>query len=224
MPIAGTPCSSRASVSSESNRLSSSLALDWPRFLLSTIAFAHSQLSRFYWRSSRSGVLPDGYDASSIAAQALLQFFLHSEGRHSRDPSVVSWALRRYVLREVNRLRHLKENRLLRNEPDLVLVPQPDASAVSPIDLIPDPFARPDEALLEAEAEEQRTRLAERFARILSAEPDLHVLWQHVLAGSSRPRELASAMHLPVRRVENLQKRLRRRWQVFEKACLVKKV
>src|SRR5881392_55308 len=52
-----------------------------------------------YWRSSRSGVLPDGYDASSIAAQAFLQFFLHSETRHSRDPSLISWTLRRYVLR-----------------------------------------------------------------------------------------------------------------------------
>src|SRR4051812_17811828 len=125
MPIAGTPCSLRASVSPESNRPRAAASLDWPRLLLSTIAFAHSQLSRFYWRSSRTGVLPDGYDASSIAAQAFLQFFLHSEGRHSRDPSVVSWTLRRYVLREVNRLRHLKENRLLRNEPDLARVPQP---------------------------------------------------------------------------------------------------
>ena len=87
---------------------------------------------------------------------------------------------------------------------------------------IPDPFPRPDEALLEREAEEQRTRSTERFTRLLSAEPDLLVLWRHVLAGSSRPRDVASVMHLPVRRVENLQKRLRRRWDLFEKARSVK--
>jgi hypothetical protein len=108
------------------------------------------------------------------------------------------------------------------NEPDLARVPQPDAPALSPIDLIPDPFPRPDEALLETEAEVHRSRLTEGFNQILSAEPDLQVLWHHVLAGSSRPRDLALAMHLPVRRVENLQKRLRRRWQLFEKARSVK--
>jgi hypothetical protein len=87
---------------------------------------------------------------------------------------------------------------------------------------IPDPFPRPDEALLETEAEEHRTRLTEGFTQILSAESDLQILWRHVLAGSSRPRDLASAMHLPVRRVENLQKRLRRRWDLFEKTHSVK--
>jgi hypothetical protein len=58
---------------------------------------------------------------------------------------------------------------------------------------------------------------------IFSTEQDLQVLWRHVLAGSSRPRDLASAMHLPVRSVDNLQKHLRRRWHVFEKQRLTKK-
>jgi hypothetical protein len=94
-PALGKQVSPHATVSSSSRRTRRPPcpAPDLPRLLRSAIAFAHSQLRRFFWRSSRTGVLPDGYDASSIAAQAFLQFFLHSKEPHSRNSSAMSWML-----------------------------------------------------------------------------------------------------------------------------------
>ena len=44
---------------------------DWERLLRDTEEFAELQIDRLYWRGRKKGVLPDGYDASSIAAEAV---------------------------------------------------------------------------------------------------------------------------------------------------------
>ena len=92
---------------------------------------------------------PHGYDPSSIAAQAILDILKtlppqSREGERPREPHIpdmltnpllqtqtgcpnnLAEAIQRRVRQHVNRLHHLKENFVTRNEPDLaVLGPSP---------------------------------------------------------------------------------------------------
>src|SRR3954454_13496481 len=50
--------------------------LDWPALLQDLIHFAQYQIDRLRWRYHHGGVLPEGFDAQSLASEAIHQFFL----------------------------------------------------------------------------------------------------------------------------------------------------
>ena len=58
---------------------------DWASLLRETEAFAEWQIARHYWRGERGGVLPDGYDASAVAAEAVREV-LREEAEGSCGP------------------------------------------------------------------------------------------------------------------------------------------
>ena len=60
-------------------------AVDWNLFLEQTVLYATYQIGRLRWRGDPGGVLPFGYDANSIAAEAILELL-------STDPSLTSAA------------------------------------------------------------------------------------------------------------------------------------
>ncbi len=49
---------------------------NWEFLFRQTLLFAHYQVRCLYWRGDDDGLLPDGYDANSLAAQAFLEFLL----------------------------------------------------------------------------------------------------------------------------------------------------
>jgi hypothetical protein len=118
----------------------------WEDVFRQTISFAEYQVKRLRWRCQVDGVLPCGYDANSLAAQAVMRFLQKSaapsrrsscriarqENRKSIFVSGMVWQIKRHVLREVTRLHHLKENWIVSNEADLALVGDGDGNLVSP--------------------------------------------------------------------------------------------
>jgi hypothetical protein len=78
------------------------------------------------WRGEYGGVLADGHDPASIASDAWFQVFPPTNHTNGALPSQsleeIRHQLRRQVRREINRLHHRKENRCVRNEPDLAPV------------------------------------------------------------------------------------------------------
>jgi hypothetical protein len=48
---------------------------DWQLLLDEALLFATERVNRFRWRGSKAGVLPDGYDAEAIAAEAIAELF-----------------------------------------------------------------------------------------------------------------------------------------------------
>jgi hypothetical protein len=50
-----------------------STAPDWDALFKQTELFAANQVSRLRWRGAVRGLLPDGYDPNSIAAEAFLE-------------------------------------------------------------------------------------------------------------------------------------------------------
>jgi hypothetical protein len=127
----------------------------------------------------------------------------------------ILWQINRIILRIVTRLHHRKENRLLLNAPDLVPVQDQDGQLVNPLELIPGIDTPPDEALLQKESLIEWHFLKTRFELFLAKDRPLIKLFELNWDGLSKPQSLAAHLQLPVRRVENLRKRLQRKWLRF---------
>ena len=187
--------------------------------------YAASHINRWHWRGSLEGVLPDGFDPSSVAAEALYDFFRAPLRLAFPQPgaggveSALLRTLERRVRTIVNRLHHRAENRLLRNEPDLAPVFLDDGEPARLIDLIPDPSDSPDTALLKNESLHEFEAFKSAFSLCLADDPKLIQLLEHFCDGRWRPNDLASSLHLPVCRVKNLRRRFLRRWHHFRHKC-----
>jgi len=130
----------------------------------------------------------------------------------------ILWEIKRLVLRQVSRLHHLKEDWLLSSEADLALVRDQDGDLVNPLELIPAPDVQPDEALIRKESFIEYAKLKLRFEVFLAKERRLLTLFELNCDGISKPQDLAGRLKLRVRTIENLQKRLRRKWFTFSKS------
>ena len=195
---------------------SSALAQNWILLLHQTRIFAQDHINRRLWRGDPGGVLPDGHDAHSIAAQALTDFCQennHPPGREPTDAEVpaILCDLQQRVRRHVDRLHHRKENFLLRNEPDLARVFTDDGEAVSPIELLPAPEPTGLQALLRKEDEAE----VRQFKAFLGRERRLKTLFDSLCDGFRKPKALAGKLKLKVQTIKSLLKQLRRRWARF---------
>jgi hypothetical protein len=186
---------------------------EWSFLLHQTIQFAEYQISRLHWRGDYGGVLPEGFDAKSLAAQAVANFLAN---RTSPLPlSAILWQLKGHVLRHVSRLHHLKENWLVSSEADLAPVRDMDGEPVSPIELIPAPDVRPDKALLHQESVSQFHQLKSRFEAFLAKDRALINLLELGCDGISKPQAVAAHLKIGIRTIRNQRKRLLRQWRAF---------
>ena len=129
----------------------------------------------------------------------------------------ILWEVKRLVLKHVTRLHHLKENWLLSNEADLAFVLGQDGDMVSPLELIPAPDVQPDEALIRKESLIEYYQLKFQFEVFLAKERQLLNLFELNCDGISKPQALAARLKLGVRTIENLQRRLQRKWLAFSR-------
>src|ERR1051325_3578905 len=154
----------------------------WELLINGARAFASQHLHRRRWRGAFGGVRPDGYAADSIAAEAVAEVWK----RPRKAPVEFHTAadeLRRLVSKHVDRLRHRKENSLLRNEADLALVLTDDGELISLLESLPAPEAGPAETLIRREDAAQ----AGQFRASLGRERRLKTLFDLLSAGITRP-------------------------------------
>ena len=195
-------------------------AENWEFLLNQTILYAAGHVSRWHWRGSLRGVLPDGFDPNALAAEAITEFLQKSaqNGELLHLPITdIQRNLERRVRRHINRLHHRSENRLIRNEPDLVRVTLDDGEAVSLIELIEDQSPRPDHALLEKGSQLQFDQFKRDFSAFLGKERRLVKLLQLYCNGQSRPQDMASTLKLGRSTIKNLRRQFRRRWAEFHR-------
>ena len=215
-------------------------AKDWEVLWRQILSFAEYQVRRLRWRGQSGGVLPEGFDPNSIAAQAIMEFlqqfpepsqpcstsdslspcekspFSPSEGEKARMRGSIPWQIKRLVLKQVTRLHHLKENHIVTNEADLAPVVQ-NGDFINTLEFIPASDLQPDEALIQKESLIEYKKLKYRFQLFLEGNQNLLYLFALRCDGVTKPQLLASQLNLRVRTVENLQKRLRRKWFAFLK-------
>ena len=195
-------------------------AENWEFLLNQTILYATGHVNRWHWRGSLGGVLPDGFDPNALAAEAITEFLQNSSqnGELLHLPVTdIQRNLERRVRRHINRLHHRSENRLIRNEPDLVRVTLDDGEAVSLIELVEDQSPRPDDALLEKESQLQFDQFKRDFSAFLGKDRRLVKLLHLYCNEQSRPQEMASTLKLSRSTVKNLQRQFRRRWAEFHR-------
>jgi hypothetical protein len=183
----------------------------WGFLLQQTLLFAHYQVKRLRWRGAFGGVMPDGYDPNSIAAQAFLDFFL-SDNRLDRPLEEILRELKRLVFKHVNRLHHRKENVILSNAEDLAPV-EIDEELFNPIALVPvDPIHHPDSVLLEKESLARFESSKLRFSSFLKRERRLRKVFHLLCDQVEKPRAVARKLKIRRATVSTLRKQLRRRW------------
>jgi len=220
----------------------------WEEIFKEALLFAEYQVSRCLWRGRKGGVLPEGFDANSIAAQAIMDFLAagqsvpmpgSAEGvsgsllyrdlilpnnrstvlpKHGPSADPALREIKRLILKQVTRLHHLKENFLVSNDADLCLVRSSDGEWKSPVELIPSPGVQPDEALIRKESFLEFEKLKLRFVIFLGKESRLIHLLGLNYDGIHRPQQLAARLKLRRRTVENLQQKLQRRWLRFSQS------
>src|SRR5215469_3196360 len=114
--------------------------------------YAAERIEWVRWRGDFGGVLPEGYDPAAIVSQSLLELQVaRNNPTQPRAPlPELQHELRRIVRRQINRLYRLRENRIVRNEPDLTpAVADVDDEFCSPTHLIPGPDPTPLDIALE---------------------------------------------------------------------------
>jgi hypothetical protein len=214
----------------------------WEFLFQKTLRFAQYQIDRLPWRGEPGGILPDGFDANSIAAQAIMDWLASlasdnarlvyeappSVSHHLIEPPNASTIiqrfndltspqrdLNRFVLKHVTRLHHRKENFLMRNAEDLLPVLDMDDEPISILELIPAPDGPPDASLLNNESLSQVHELKTRFEAFLAKDRPLINLFELGWDGISKPQTVAAHLKLAMGTVRSRRKRLKRKWQAF---------
>jgi len=201
-------------------QLSTLNQLDWSLLLKQTKWFARRQMKRYFWRGEeKGGLLPDGYEPRSIAAEAVAEFLNELSTFNPQlanlNQEQVRRGLRRRAHHLIDRLRHRTENRLFRNEEDLAPFMTDDGETIVIWELIPAPDATPLEELLYKEECAEVEKLKDEFIVFLGKDRLLKNVFACQWAGEFKPKAIARALKLPVRAIQHLQRRLKRRGTVF---------
>jgi hypothetical protein len=187
----------------------------WEFLFHHTLLFAHYQVQRLRWRGVHGGIMPDGYDANSLAAEAFLDFFLTENLKPNPNRSLdeILYELKGLVLKHVTRVHHRRENFIISQAEDLSPIQNED-EFLNRIELIrDDPVHHPDVVLLEKEAIASFESSKSQFSAFLNGEPRLRTFFHTLCDDVEKPRDLAGKLKLRRTRVANFRKQLRRRWR-----------
>ena len=181
---------------------------NWEEILPRLVLFADREISGRKWRGDSKGVLPEGADASSVAAEVVMKAL---QGKARLGPG---WTLerlekelRRMVSNEVRRLHKLKETGAMRSEWEVVK-PGVNGEARSVLAWIPGGAGGTD--LAELQAEDKARQMADsRIAERLEGE-DVRRLFLCLRTRTVKRRDIASKLGMSATEVTNCRKRLNR--------------
>jgi len=208
-PLPATPTSSAAPITDK----------DWQFLLKSTQYFANSEIHGYCWRAVGGGVLPSGYDASSIVAEAVAELFTEqTENGLILHPHQLEADLKKRARKIINRFHHRMENRIMRNEPDLARFLTDDGETISITEIVPAPDPTPLDILLEKEDAAQFEQLKATIRGVLAKDRLLLKLFECFCDDILKPKDQAKALKVPVLAIQKLQRRLQRKLARF-RAC-----
>ena len=205
-----------------------STAPDWDALFKQTELFAANQVDRLRWRGATRGLLPNGYDPNSIAAEAFLELFQNplpnnlttrwAPHTEVYQPATLLKHLRHRVRMLINRLHHRMETSLLRNEADLAPVQLHDAEIVPFWETVPSPDPTPFEHAVQSENLALET-FKRDFDAFLGKDRQLKKVFAFHCDGIFKPKALAAKLKLKHRVILKLRKRLRSRLTQFLKGA-----
>jgi len=182
---------------------------DWKTLLKETEMFAKGQIRRRWWRGRKGGVIPEGQDANSIAAEVAIKL-LSGKGRLAPGwtRERLQKELNRLASNEIRRLYGLKETELMRNEWD-ILRPTPEGKLRSIFDRMQGSAGGGElvDKKQEAAREGDRRKLESKLGRDERAKGVLNCLY----CGVRKRRHIAAKLGIDVKAVTAARKRLERK-------------
>ena len=182
---------------------------DWKSLLKDTECFAREQIRRRRWRGGKGGVLPEGYDANSIAAEVAVKVLA------GKCRLTLGWTrerlqkeLNRLVSNEIRRLHALMETELMRNEWDL-LRPTPEGKLRSIFQRMKAPGGGGE--LFNKEQEATRERDRRKLESKLGGDERAKGVLNCLYSGMRKRRHIAAKLGIDVKAVTAARKRLERK-------------
>jgi len=164
--------------------------VQWGFLLRRTTIFATRLVSCFSWRGSVGGILPEGYDPSSVAAQAVAEWLQNApkqsnENFHQFPLTQTCRDLEFLVRKQVHQLRNRMENVLVCNEEDQVTNLLEDGEIPRLTESAPAPDANPSEMAAECEADVDVDVCQPAFEWYIRADASAHVVLRDTLQNFS---------------------------------------
>ena len=186
---------------------------DWQLLLKKTAEFAYIEIRYgYYWREDYAGVLPDGYDARSVAEEAVAELLTEQqENGLVVEPHLLKVELKKRARKIINRLHHRMENRIMRNTEDLLPFLTDDGETISVVEKVPAPDPSPLEVLIEKEDAIRFEEFKAEIRGVLAQERLLLRLFDCFCADICKPKDQARKLKLAVCHMQDLRRRLRRK-------------
>ena len=196
---------------------------DWPLLLQQTERFAGTEIRGYGWREVSEGVLPSGYDASSVAAEAIAEFLREQAAQpFALTPQQLRQPLKKCARKIINRLHHRMENEIMVSECDLYPIVHEYGEVIGALETFPGPDLDAAEILLAKEQAAEFEQLKLQFVSLLDRDKLLKELFGCFCAGIIKREAIARELGLPVNAIKNAQARLGRRQKEFR--CWRKKL
>jgi hypothetical protein len=192
---------------------------DWETLLPELVAFAKQEIMRRRWRGGRSEVLPEGYDANSVASEVI------AAALRGKSRLVLGWTrerlmreLSRMVSNEVRRLHKLQETKKMRSEWEVLSL---DANGEARSVFAPMRATTSGGSLHDTELLARKKARAEAELKIATAlrggDEMVEKLFHCLRDGVVKRQEIAARLGMSVPGVTNCRKRLDRRLEELEK-------
>jgi hypothetical protein len=198
---------------------------DWESLQAGLTRFAEQEIRRRRWRGERDGVLPEGCDANSVAAEVIASA-LQGKARLAEGwtRERLMRELERKVSNEVRRLHKLQEARRMLSEWE-VLSPREDGQVRSVFDEIPGRVQswagnEANEAGLQARDKVRKEAESLIAARLHGEGEMVERLFGCLREGVVKRREIAAKLGISLDAVTNCRKRLNRKLEeLTEPGC-----
>src|SRR5436190_11350380 len=189
---------------------------DWGTLLPEAVQFAAIEVGFRFWRGAWGGVLPEGYDANSIAAE-VIQGMLTGKCRlalgWTRERFVKE--LQRRIRNEVRRLASLIEASKMRNEWDLLPLDEEDEPQ-SIFDGMPGSTADPREVAEQNEEDAWREKVRADLNEHLRDDKEAQGVFNCLCEGVVKRRKIAERLGMSVEAVTAARKRLERKVEDYK--------
>ena len=193
---------------------------DWETLLPELVQYARREIRRRRWRGRRSGVLPEGYDTNSVAAEVI------ASALRGKARLALGWTrerlmreLERKVRNEVRRLHKLQEARRTRSEWE-ILAPCANGEPRSVFEMMVGKrvVGGVDEGRFQKLDQEKREAELIIAEKLHGRDEEVEKLFSCLREGVVKRREIAVKLGISVDEVTNCQKRLNRRLDELGKA------
>jgi len=193
--------------------------------LQQTERFAETEIHGYCWREVSEGLLPSGYDASSIAAESIAEFLRDQEAEPlALTPQELRRHLKKCARKIINRLHHRMENEVMVNECDLYPIIKDYGEVIGALETFPGPDLDAAETLMAKEEAAEFEHLKRQFIALLDRDKLLKDLFGCLCAGIIKREAIARKLGLPAKAIKNAQARLDRHLAEFNRQRNFKKV